>query len=124
MAKYKGYRFPLQKSGSAVPLGVVPPQLLADSIKQILLTEQGERVMRPDFGTTLRRRLFENIDQPLVKAIQKEVVGAITRWEPRVEVTKVDVYQDEVQIGQVTVNVTFIALGTETETGPVLIGAG
>lgn len=124
MAKFKGYQFPFQKSGSAVPLGVLPPQLFADSIKQILLVEQGERVMRPDFGTTLRRRLFENIDQPLVKAIQKEVVGAITRWEPRVEVTKVDVYQDEVQIGQVTVNVTYIALGTETETGPVTVGAG
>lgn len=124
MAKFKGYQFPFQKSGSAVPLGVTPPQLLIASIKQILLTEQGERVMRPDFGTTLRRKLFENIDAPLVKIIQKEVVTALARWEPRIEVTLVEVTQDEYNPGQVNVNVQFVALGKETETGPVLIGAG
>lgn len=80
--------------------------------------------MRPDFGTTLRRKLFENIDAPLVKIIQKEVVTALARWEPRIEVTLVEVTQDEYNPGQVNVNVQFVALGKETETGPVLIGAG
>jgi hypothetical protein len=124
VAKFKGYKFPFQKSGSAVPASAIPPQLLSDSIKQILLTEQGERVMRPDFGTRLRRKLFESIDQALVKEIQKEVVMAIARWEPRVEVVKVEVFQETNNPTQVTVNVTFVALGKETETGPVLIGAG
>lgn len=124
MAKFKGYQFPFQKSGSAVPLGAIPPQLLAASIKQILLTEQGERVMRPDFGTTLRRKLFENVDQALVKIIQKEIVGALTRWEPRVEISSIEVLQDENNPSLVTANVEYISLGKTSETGPVLIGAG
>jgi hypothetical protein len=124
VAKYKGYQFPFQKSGSAVPLVAIPPQLLAASIKQILLTEQGERVMRPSFGTTLRRRLFENVTPSLVKEIQQEIVGALAKWEPRVEVTLVEVFQDENNPSLVTANVQYISLGKQSETGPVLIGAG
>jgi hypothetical protein len=123
MAEFRGFRFPFQEIRGEVPASAVPPQLLADSIKQILLTEKGERVMRPDFGTRLRRMLFEGINRDFVTRIQKEILEAIVRWEPRVEVTKIHVVQGEDQFdSRVTVNVEFVALGKKTETGPVLIG--
>lgn len=124
MAQFKGFAFPYQKSDREVPASAVGPDLLVASIKQILLTEQGERVMRPDFGTRLRRKLFEGITPNLVAQIQKEIVEALARWEPRVEVNRIDVFQGKnAQDSQVTVNIEFTALGKVTQTGPVLIGA-
>lgn len=122
MAEFKGFRFPFQASPREVPASAVPPQLLTDSIKQILLTEKGERVMRPDFGTRLRGMLFDNIDPNFVELVRREVVDAITRWEPRVQVKRVEVVQDREFESKVTVNVEFVALGQVVATGPVLIG--
>lgn len=123
MAQFKGYAFPFQKSSTAAPTSAVPPRLFVDSIKQILLTEQGERVMRPDFGTHLRRKLFENINKGLVSDIQKEILSALTKWESRIQVQTIDVRQEANAPSLVTVTVTFVALGKLSTTGPVEIGA-
>lgn len=58
------------------------------SIKVILTTPIGSRVMRRDFGS----ELFDLIDRPMtdqnILAIYAAVVMAITRWEPRYVVTR------------------------------------
>jgi len=122
MAQYKGFEFPFKTAPTEAPASAVPPELLIASIKQILLTERGERVMRPTFGSNLRRKIFENINKGLVTDIQKEIVAAITKWEPRVKVEKIDVVQDAVNTSLVAVTVQFTALGQLSSTGPVLIG--
>lgn len=123
MAKYKGYAFPFQKAASQAPASAVPPRLFVDSIKQILLTEMGERVMRPDFGTRLRRKIFENVNQGLITEIQKEVLAALVKWEPRIQVQTIDVQQDDNVASLVRITLTFVALGKTATTGPIEIGA-
>jgi hypothetical protein len=66
-------------------------EVLASSIKMLLLTSKGERVMQPTYGTGLRRILFElNIDS-VESIIQQEIATALATWEPRVTVQSVAV---------------------------------
>ena len=62
---------------------------LRQSIRDILTTTVGSRVMRRDYGS----ELFRLVDAPMNRAtllrIYAATVGAITRWEPRFKVTRV-----------------------------------
>ena len=62
---------------------------LEQSIRDVLTTPIGSRVMRRDYGS----RIFELVDQPFGEALQRQVVAAtaeaLQRWEPRLRVTKV-----------------------------------
>lgn len=64
---------------------------LRQSIRDILLTPLGSRVMRRDYGS----RLYELVDRPLNEDTTADIriatVEALARWEPRVEVLQVDV---------------------------------
>lgn len=64
---------------------------IAQSIADILTTPIGTRVMRRHYGS----RLFELLDAPL-NAVTPQLIaaasaGAIARWEPRVELIRVEV---------------------------------
>ena len=62
---------------------------LRQSIRDILTTPIGSRVMRRDYGS----RLFSLVDAPMNRSTLLEIyaatVEAIERWEPRFRVTKV-----------------------------------
>lgn len=62
---------------------------LRQSIRDILTTPIGSRVMRRDYGS----RLFDLIDRPYSPSVQLEIIAAsieaISTWEPRVEVESV-----------------------------------
>ncbi len=61
------------------------------SIRLILQTEPGERVMRPSFGCGLTQFLMLPNSVATRALIQAEVSRAIDVWEPRVEVRAVTV---------------------------------
>lgn len=62
---------------------------LRQSIRDILTTPIGTRVMRRDYGS----RLFQLIDAPMngatLTAIYAATVEALGRWEPRISVERV-----------------------------------
>jgi hypothetical protein len=66
---------------------------LKQSIRDILTTPIGARVQRRDYGS----RLFELIDAPLnrgtIVQLYAATVEALKRWEPRIDVTRVQIAQ-------------------------------
>src|ERR1700722_17299486 len=64
---------------------------LEQAMRLILMTYPGERPMRPRFGSRLRDFVFSGATWENASAIGHEVREALLRWEPRVEVTSVDV---------------------------------
>jgi len=60
-------------------------EILASSLKMLLLTRQGERIMEPDYGTRLHSLLFLPQTSGFESVVQHEITEALTRWEPRVE---------------------------------------
>lgn len=84
MGDIKDFAFPLKLT----PLGSVvsseSTDAIADIVAQIILTQRGERVYRPDFGSQMRRFVFEpiNVPQEMRRVdIERELRSAIVRSE-------------------------------------------
>ena len=62
----------------------------ASAIKQaivnLLLTNKGERLMNPDYGSDIRSYLFEPLDYGTASQIKRNIISTIDRWEPRISV--------------------------------------
>lgn len=69
-----------------------------DSIKTSLinyfLTNKGERYLNPSFGSTLREKLFQNINSDLEGEIQSIVKNALEIYFPRVKANKILIESD------------------------------
>lgn len=73
----------------------------------ILSTAKGERVMRPDFGCGIHDYVFASINTASVALIENSVREALTLWEPRIEVTGVQVSTENVAKGELLVSVDY-----------------
>jgi len=89
-----GLSFPLRVGGDGRLATSADEDSVRESLRLILLTEPGERVMREHFGCGIRRFLFEPNTVTTRALIQERVAQAVTRWEPRVRVDEVAVDAD------------------------------
>ena len=68
----------------------------ASAIKQaivnLLLTNKGERLMNPNYGSDIRSYLFEPLDYGTANAITTNIRYSIDRWEPRITVSRIKAY--------------------------------
>lgn len=62
-----------------------------ESIKNLVLTDRGERLMRPTIGGNIRAMLFENITPVSLKIIEDQVRTVIELYEPRCKLIDVSV---------------------------------
>lgn len=58
-------------------------QIIESSVKMLLITAKGERVMEPEYGTSIRRSIFELNTEDAESIIRDEINAALDRWEPR-----------------------------------------
>lgn len=110
----QGWRFPMgvnAKGGIAMTRG--EPDIEA-SIKAILGTARGERVMRPEFGAGLQNLAFEPLSPATATLARHQVEQALVRFEPRIEVQKVEVTLDPKQEGVLLINVEYRVRRTDT----------
>jgi phage baseplate assembly protein W len=68
-------------------------RLIKENMKQILLTNPGERVHLPKFGVGLRRYLFEMNDEQLAGAIKERILEQISTYEPLAEIMDIQFKQ-------------------------------
>jgi len=47
--------------------------------------------MLPDFGTPLKRLIFEQNDAATAESARQMIIDSIRKWEPRVVITDVEV---------------------------------
>ena len=59
------------------------------SIKNLILTDPGERPMQPFLGGGIRGLLFENITPGILKVVETRCKDTISTYEPRAEVINV-----------------------------------
>ena len=62
---------------------------IARSVRNLVLTIQGERPFAPILGSNVNNLLFENIDKLTAAAIRTEIRNTIENYEPRVEVNEI-----------------------------------
>lgn len=72
------------------------------SIRNLLLTDKGERLFQPNLGGHIRGMLFENINPQTFLTMQEHIRDVLTAHEPRADVIDVVVSetfnQHEVQV--------------------------
>ena len=67
---------------------------IARSVRNLVLTIQGERPFQPVLGTGVNNLLFDNMDKLTASAIRSEVRTTIENYEPRVEINEIIVEPD------------------------------
>jgi len=67
---------------------------IARSVRNLVLTIQGERPFQPVLGTGVNNLLFDNMDKLTASAIRSEIRTTIENYEPRVEINEILVEPD------------------------------
>jgi phage baseplate assembly protein W len=68
---------------------------IKESLKNLILTEQGERMFQPTIGGTIRRSLFDQLDEITVTRLRSSVEMTIKNHEPRVVFRDISVVTDD-----------------------------
>jgi hypothetical protein len=101
-----GWKFPIKvnaKGGLSYSAG---PERIQDAIWIVLSTSLGERLMRPDFGAGVHDYVFQPNSDVIRTRLQSAVNGALLKWEPRIELTNVNVQEGD-QPSQVLVSIDY-----------------
>lgn len=64
---------------------------IKESLKNLILTNRGERLFQPNIGSDVRASLFENATPVNMKILEERVKDVINNYEPRVSLIDVDV---------------------------------
>jgi hypothetical protein len=90
---------------------------IRESMHIILMTNFGERVYRPAFGTGLRSLLFEPNTVSTHQEMQRQVTRALQRWEPRITLVSVTVtaHPTEPQEAVITIVYRLVATGIQDQ---------
>ena len=102
----QGISFPLRLSGTGGVAESAGIQKIEESIRIILGTQYGERVMRPRFGCNLRSLVFAPNNAATASLARHYIDEGLRTWEPRIEVTDIVVENDHVQ-GCLVVHITY-----------------
>lgn len=61
-----------------------------DSLKNLILTHKGERIMEPEFGCDVWRVIFEQIDGELIESrIENAILDAVSIWMPYITIDEI-----------------------------------
>ena len=103
-----GWAFPLQVNATGGIGTVTGDDDIRRSIHLILGTTPGERPMRPEFGCPLIEFVHAPMDATTFAAVAFEVEQALRRWEPRIDLTGIDVFPFPAVEACLAISVTYV----------------
>ncbi len=109
----KGWAFPVQfdpEGGTTVMAEDVDD--INQSLYILFTTEIGERVMQPEFGSALKRMLFESINEHFITYMRLVLTKSITVFEARIQPLSIEFYQDENEPGKYIMHLEYMVLST------------
>jgi len=107
---YKGYSsFEFEKNKT---LALRDVELVKLDLLNHMFTQRGERIMMPNFGTTIRELVFEPMDGDTLDELYEQV-KTVLDYDPRVEIIRLVVVPDY-DINSVVVEATLYYLELDT----------
>jgi phage baseplate assembly protein W len=94
-------------------------QDIESSIRLVINTYPGERLMQPDFGCSLFRMSFENVDKGSVAQIGEVIRVALLRFEPRILFENVELVEHKVNEGIIILRLIYKIIITNTRSNIV-----
>jgi len=93
---------------------VTQQQDVEESLRILLSTSPGERVMHPNYGCGLSRMVFENMDESRLTEIRSLVERAVLFFEPRVILHELLIDTDELFEGILRLRLDYSIRTTNT----------
>lgn len=87
---------------------------IAESLRILLSTTPGERVMLPAYGCGLRRMVFESVSEQTATEIKELIRKAILFFEPRISVQRIDVTLADALAGRLDILIDYLVRTTNT----------
>ena len=105
-----GLSFPLRydvNNGGFFPTTSRLREQASSNLKNLLLTNKGERVGQPDFGSEIPNILFEPITDDIGNSIETAVNEAVTQWLPYISIQNIFVNLPESNPNSIIVQIEF-----------------
>jgi phage baseplate assembly protein W len=115
----RGWRFPVKPGTDGKLEFVEYEEDIAESIRILLDTSPGERVMRPDFGCGASGFVFEVMDTATITAIENSVRETLEIYEPRIIVNGVKTDVSRIDDGELLIEIAYTVRSTNARTNIV-----
>lgn len=124
MSRLRGWRFllpdldaPAEDAGFEISsrggvATVTDDAAIRQGVLMLLSTLPGERVMRPEYGCELQRLVFAPNDDTTAGLAIHYVRQALERWEPRIEILRLDAERPPGEPGRLDIVLEYRALAS------------
>lgn len=110
-----GWKFPPRLDSRGQIELIHQEQDVEEAIRIILMTNVGERPMRPEFGSELFRLQFAPNDVTTGGIAGRYVKEALARWEPRIEVLSVSAGPNDRNPSQLLIEIGYRIRATNSD---------
>lgn len=111
----RGWSFPPEFSRSFAGAKMLEQEAdIASSLEVLLNTEQGERVMLPEYGCNMSELIFEGLDTRIKTLMVDKIETAILYHEPRIELESVDLDDSQELNGVVLIEIVYRVKSTNS----------
>ncbi|MEM7369913.1 MAG: GPW/gp25 family protein [Bacteroidota bacterium] len=121
MAKRKsflgtGWGFPItfSKQPHCAVRMVSEEEDIKESLRILLSTHPGERILREDYGMSMEDLIFEPVTTNLLTYIEELIRRSILFYEPRINLEKINILQDELLEGKVKIELQYTVIRTNS----------
>lgn len=115
----RGWRFPILPGPSGRLEYTAGDENVEHSLRVLLLTSLGERIMRFDFGSRASDLVFAPGGQRHLRLLETTIRESIRDWEPRIDLLAVSVESDLDEPERVNVSLSYQVRATNTRSNLV-----
>lgn len=121
--RYKNIDFPFKdsKKGFYLELNQTDKDAIRADLLHLLLTNKGERLYLPDFGSDLRKYIFEPNDSVTHSNIKDNLNDTISKYIPNLTVDSIKFENNDLEEAIVVVLTYTVSEGTFTNTDTVTL---
>ena len=106
-----GWVAPLMDARSKGPAKVWVPasldQSIAQNIRAVVLTRQGERRLNPSFGSRIHEFFFRILDSALLAELENHLMTVIAQADPRIVMKEVEITKGRCEEGEIQLRVRY-----------------
>lgn len=115
-----GWSFPPEFDRPAKAVKMVSGEEdIQESLRILLSTVPGERVLQPSYGCGLKRVVFEQVSENTITEIKDLIERAVLFFEPRISLTYIEVDTSQVYKGLMRIRLDYTVRETNTRSNMV-----
>ena len=86
---------------------VTTAQDIEQSLRILLSTRPGERIMNEEFGTDLNQFMYQEVNESLFSHIREVISDSVLRYEARIDITDIGIEYDGGRDGVLYITLTY-----------------